>query len=245
MQSPLPAVSVENVIASFVRRGVNPNKGYNILCDMNSVADMSESSFYVAYWEAVQSICRGQVHKLKAAAEHCKGCGVVTLDAGTSQTLGVHILVMKLIAPSGQMMLPPYVSKSAPGSSFSAATMLTGMNTILKEIGWTPSDIVKIMADNDSKNLLLCDVIEDALDSSTMDDEALEASGFMCVVRDDLPLIRPDIYAFGRDRTSVLKLGTERLHGPCLAHILKNTISTCIRMSPDKHRYCACAYCCS
>eukprot|EP00760_Papus_ankaliazontas_P000076 PhM_4_TR10021/c1_g3_i1/m.95069 len=79
----------------------------------------------------------------------------------------------------------------------------------------------------------MLDAVQDAKNLRDLDPESLEEIGFTRVIPDDIPLISADIFSFAKDENSVLKLDPRKLHGPCLAHVVKNTISACVRNAEE------------
>eukprot|EP00760_Papus_ankaliazontas_P029707 PhM_4_TR438/c1_g2_i1/m.20074 len=169
---------------------------------------------------------------IKQVIAKYRGCIHLLIDAGTSRSLGVHILCARVATPDGLHLLPLYVSRTEPGMAFTAQKLLVGLEWIAKQVSLSlKTDVGNIMCDNDSKNILAIDVLEfQKLEYKTY---ALSTENINFVFRDDVPLISADSYALLSEGSAIAVVQNSKLQKGCLAHIIKNTMTTVIKNEPS------------
>eukprot|EP00760_Papus_ankaliazontas_P003776 PhM_4_TR11647/c4_g3_i1/m.68147 len=241
----VPSLITNDVIKDMVMAGINPHQGFQLFATLHahvSVPISSQSDFYVKWWEWIDGYTAYHLEQLKEHAVRARGCAIVTVDAGTSTVLGLHIICMKLVTAVGQRCMPLYVAPTK-GAPLNAGVLLFGMKRILGKIGISFSDVVKVMADNDAKNLLALAAAEDAAKLTDLDESELQVKGFVKILRDDISIVHFNAYDYAQvasdlpqeiaranvEGTAVALLGEKHLHQACLAHIVKNTIHTAVK----------------
>eukprot|EP00760_Papus_ankaliazontas_P023370 PhM_4_TR2046/c2_g2_i1/m.46058 len=197
-----------------------------------SSVPLTRTSFYGDYWQHVELRYHEMLDHIKQVIAKYRGCIHLLIDAGTSRSLGVHILCARVATPDGLHLLPLYVSRTEPGMAFTAQKLLVGLEWIAKQVSLSlKTDVGNIMCDNDSKNILAIDVLEfQKLEYKTY---ALSTENINFVFRDDVPLISADSYALLSEGSAIAVVQNSKLQKGCLAHIIKNTMTTVIKNEPS------------